>query len=747
MLVEDHGGLLVLRLPTDETLDPADIADLSRSLGGQDNAACIIVGAEGEAAHELWPRLSEVLDSLREAGMRTVRLVMAGAGTDRPGRPALARRIAEKWRLVVEAPDGQALVVPGGSVFVPSRKEGWWRFAPGEAPTALGPRLPRPRWQSSLRESSESAVRGCTVEHIPAGLLIRPADSNRISADDLFHGVPVDPKRPALVVGVPFGEDVSAADVVGLLRTLPGLAESGLRLIPGGRSDLLPLAQTVAQALRADVEVTTGLPLIASDGPMGQPTLRSVLFTNDAAPSWLPFVPAVLCSPALDGQVGGPPQPRVLRWFTPIPGAGGSPATGPGSTHGVVHLSDEWQLVVTRAGMWVCSRFGPPVSHTWRPVSPEGPVVEVGRPGDRLSPTLWPVLSRLLTALTTDLRSRTTLHVHAAVPDGGRALRALAAEHGLRVIRFSQPKPAGQRSPTSTDNRPGERSGTPSTRPQGSAAPYHEQPPAVGGMSAAPPPMLGSQPSVPNHAEAPTSPAPLALPKPRSTELARNSFRALAADIWEQHAGGVRRFLSRIPDLDEREYEPAHVDLVAVRMYLSEAGGPLDHAALTASLRAGDARLIPYAACLTSGLGRLPAYRGAVLRGSGDADVSGALQPGVLLRDPAPVSAVPAFGGTPGPAYAIWSITGRRVRSLFDDYDEIVFAPGTAFRVLKIRQEGGFPLVLLRQLPHGTAAPSAGALEDADMTALTQLEQALAGRTAHAPSALPMRCIGPIVQH
>ncbi|MGW1045355.1 hypothetical protein [Streptomyces sp. NPDC002547] len=203
-----------------------------------------------------------------------------------------------------------------------------------------------------------------------------------------------------------------------------------------------------------------------------------------------------------------------------------------------------------------------------------------------------------------------------------------------------------------------------------------------------------------------------------------------------------------MPGLTEQEHEAALVDLMAVCMYLREVGGDLDHSALAASMRAGDGRLLAYAACLTSGLARLPAYRGTVLRGAGNADFSHELHPGKSLCDPAPVSALPLGpgGAAEGAAYAIWSFTGRSVRSLVGD-NEIVFAPGTAFKVLDVRMDNGSPLMLLRQLPRNTAAFSAEMLEDADNTARARLEAALAARPIPGMRAWPARCAGSIEQH
>jgi hypothetical protein len=235
-------------------------------------------------------------------------------------------------------------------------------------------------------------------------------------------------------------------------------------------------------------------------------------------------------------------------------------------------------------------------------------------------------------------------------------------------------------------------------------------------------------------------------PRHQSTEEERGSFRALADAAWERHSAAVNRALAGMPTLRGAAQEAARADLIAVRMYLQNGEGPLNHRELTRSLRAGESRLLPYAACLASGLGRLPSYRGAVLCGPGGTPGHGELRPGTVLRDPAPLSGLPldpaGKGRSAGVGYAIWSITGRRVRQLLDSGEEIVFTPGTPFRVLDVRTEGTTPLVLLRQLPDLTM--TSGVLEDADHTALERLQHALTDRTSPGPGEWSERCSGPI---
>ncbi|NUS23061.1 MAG: hypothetical protein HOV92_02370 [Streptomyces sp.] len=451
VLVEDYDGLLLLRSPADDSLSPTDIADLARGQRSDDATVTLIAGSDSVAADSFWPRLSQLLDSLGDLGTETVRLAMADAGLDSADRPATARRIADAWGLRVEAPDGPPLLVPGGTLFVPgvpvgsATDGGWWRFAPQTRPRPLGPRSPAPSWQSALRAVPAVTASGCVVEQIPAGLLVRPAEAAPTRPGDLYHSVPVSPGRLAVVVGVPYGEDVLADDVGDVLTALPETVRSAVRLAPGGRRDLLPLAQSVADRLDVEVELMTGLPLIAADRPLGTYSAQSVLVGADRTPRWLPFVDAVMCRPARGAAQ--PPAPRLLRWTPPLPGAAQP-------TDGVVALSDQWQVTVTRAGLWVGPSAGPRLSHTERPVSASGPLVEVGLPGEHLDPSLSPALSGVLGALRPALRASVTLQVHGVPRDGGRELRRLAAGHGLRTIRFASltsPGPARREVPGPPD--------------------------------------------------------------------------------------------------------------------------------------------------------------------------------------------------------------------------------------------------------------------------------------------------------
>ncbi|MGV9898130.1 hypothetical protein [Streptomyces tendae] len=235
-------------------------------------------------------------------------------------------------------------------------------------------------------------------------------------------------------------------------------------------------------------------------------------------------------------------------------------------------------------------------------------------------------------------------------------------------------------------------------------------------------------------------------PRHFSAPSERPAFRPLAEPTWERHNTAVNRALAEMPALRGAELEAARTDLIALRMYLCNTEPPLDYEELARSLRSGEQRLVPYTDCVASALARLPSYRGVVLRGPAGAAELGGVAPGDVLRDAAPVSGVPLdpSGRRPvaGVGFAIWSTTGRCVRRLLDGGDEVVFAPGTSYRVLDVRGNAGTSLILLRQVRGAETASVL--LEDADETALDRLNHALAGRVSPGRGAWPDRCAGPL---
>ncbi|MFH9570527.1 hypothetical protein ACH4MG_08290 [Streptomyces sp. NPDC017454] len=430
--VEDVDGVLLVRSVEDDSFPLDVVAEVADAVGREEGVVTVIVGSaaggEGPDADH-WARLGALLDSLRARGTDRVRLVMSGAGDDRPDRPSVARRIADAWELEVTAPDGAVLITPGGALFVQGDSRpgcAWWRFAPGEEPRKAGRRAPAPAWEEALERVPARTAGGCVVDRVPAGVVIRPAEAPQPTPDDLCFSVPVDFERLTVLVGAPRAEDVAADEVATVLAGLPEAERARTRLAPGGRRDLLRLGQSVADLLGTEVEVLTGLPLLDDHAPPGTPP-RPTLVGLDGRPSWRPFVPSVVCGP-VDSQGRAPvPRPTELRLPDWILGGG---------ERGTIRLTDRWRATVTRAGLALWAQDGPRPGPLGPAVDAEVCAIELGMPGQPLDASLLPALSRLLSGLGTDVRSRTTLLVRGRLLAGDGDLRRLAAEHGVPNIRY-----------------------------------------------------------------------------------------------------------------------------------------------------------------------------------------------------------------------------------------------------------------------------------------------------------------------
>ncbi|WP_162688969.1 hypothetical protein [Streptomyces sp. ICC4] len=226
----------------------------------------------------------------------------------------------------------------------------------------------------------------------------------------------------------------------------------------------------------------------------------------------------------------------------------------------------------------------------------------------------------------------------------------------------------------------------------------------------------------------------------------RRAFRELASGVWEKHSGPVSQALIRLPALRGSGEEAALADLIAVHLYLSSS--PDDPFGARALAEDGDGALRPYAACLASGLRRLPALRGTLVRAVAPSSVPDELVPGALLECDVPLDVVhldARHAPQPPPShvrYAIRPLTARRTSVLSRDGNgtQALFGTGAAFTVLARHDAAGaLPArILLAELPTGTGpfrAPSSDVVERLD---------AVARRTGPAGATpWPDRCTGP----
>ncbi|MGP3925292.1 hypothetical protein [Streptomyces sp. 8N616] len=421
--------MLLVRTSREDPPGPGDLAELAGVLARSDTETVTVVASVSRnAVSSLWARLGELVPSARAAGARSVRLVVSGAGSGSPDSPAAAYELADAWETDVLAPDGNVVIVPGGTLFVPGsgdQSRGWRRFTPRGESVFLGPRMPEPSWQSALGVLPARTRSRCVVEQIPAGVLIRPLQAPSGGPDDLGDALHVDHLRPTVLVGVPGAPTVPAIAVAEVLSALPAELRHRVRLAPGAGVDLLPLGQQVADLLGIEVEVLTGLPVVVEDESPhgGAPEVRVVLVGDDGQLTWQPFVQAVACSPA--SATGERSGPRLLAWYPPMPGWDG---TG----NGAVQLTDSWQVFVTRAGLSVETAGHERPSPDGRAVDVERMTIEVGTPGGPLDVTVLPALARLFDGLGAELLGGAVMCVRGLCgQDVVSEMRTLADRYGV----------------------------------------------------------------------------------------------------------------------------------------------------------------------------------------------------------------------------------------------------------------------------------------------------------------------------
>lgn len=217
----------------------------------------------------------------------------------------------------------------------------------------------------------------------------------------------------------------------------------------------------------------------------------------------------------------------------------------------------------------------------------------------------------------------------------------------------------------------------------------------------------------------------------RSTPAEHAVLRTYLGGEWDRHVAAVQRALTHFPGLRSGNADDEiTADLAAVHAFVNADSPQRGADAVRAALSGSDPGLLAYLACLTSGLRRLPSYRGAAVRVAG---VFGEgvrlLLPGEEVGEAVPVGAAPldkGYAALPQDHYLIWSVTGRRTNVLTDSegsqYQEGVhFSPGTRFRVLRTLPRAGATVMLLRELPLTAPVAIPGLLDDTDTQIMDRL--------------------------
>jgi hypothetical protein len=189
-----------------------------------------------------------------------------------------------------------------------------------------------------------------------------------------------------------------------------------------------------------------------------------------------------------------------------------------------------------------------------------------------------------------------------------------------------------------------------------------------------------------------------AVPPARGLAEERTWLRKALSSQYDVAASTVSRMLSQVPGLRVgMDAEEVLADLVGVRLYLTGDSAGVDEAVRSAA----PGPHVPLARVVTSGLKRLPSYRGATqlwaVAGPSELDW---YRDRVLVSEWAFLTATTA--GRPvvqgEVEFRVWSMTARRTQLIDPSVDDqVMFVPGTNFKVLEVRDEPN-PVVLLREL-------------------------------------------------
>ena len=211
--------------------------------------------------------LASLLAGRLPVGCKVVRLVLSDGA-----RNNLAGELADRLRLTVVAPDGPALLLESGTLFVPGGA--WHEYRPSRRTGRLGARLPAPAWQAAL-DPLPKALGGLAYIEVPAGLWLRPVEFAGETLPVSALAVPVDPDRAAILVGHPDAPPAGPETMDALLG-LPRGIRRRLTLIPYGRDSMRVHEMAERLAVHgADVEAANGVP--------GAATLD-----DDGSPGWQP---------------------------------------------------------------------------------------------------------------------------------------------------------------------------------------------------------------------------------------------------------------------------------------------------------------------------------------------------------------------------------------------------------------------------------------------------------------------------
>jgi hypothetical protein len=731
--------------------DPGQLA-FAAGLAADPDSTVVILDLPADCPTKAWSPVLGWLAS-QQGSLRLVCWDARAGGLVKTGQ-----RLADALGRTVLAQDGRAVTAALGGLFVPSTAgTGWFRLQPGQQPAAESRRFPRPRWTAAAPLEHPRTVGGTTVlQPLPGGAWLYPQApesdarvrelglwlcSNLAWSHDVIN----------LVLGYPGAPALAAADIALFWSTLPEEVRPALRFVSFGTA--VPDGQELADATGHRMVLSAGFPV---GGWHAADAVRVTTLRDDRGSGWEPFAAEVSYRPW-----GTAPQPSGV---TLPAGLAELPELSPC----VYALEPGIVLEVVRSGLWLRPPTDPPgaVAVRLRAADPAEPTIWVDA---ALAESTEHALARVLAALEPrfgdrykvlpgndpDAESEAVAEAEAvadaaadaeaeaeaeaevvaeaeAVADSEAELAEIEEaglaeieeaglaeieEAGLAEIKLVglpeirlESGPSGELTLSGSFGLldPARADASPQSLPtvqKAKEAPATAEPAAT---AAAAPKPAAPKPAAPKpRVQSVPSPQACALPPAGGIAHERIWLQRSLTQQFSATANSVARVLSQTPGLragGDGTAQDVLADLVAVRLYLSGHGQRIDDAVRTA--RVGPH--VPFARCVTSGLRRLPSYRGATRLRATLADAEWRWYSDRRLVTEWAFCPALTDGGirlTGAVEFKIWSMTARRTSLLAPDIaSQVLFLPGTSFKVLSVC-DGQQREVLLRELSPGEIAP------------------------------------------
>jgi hypothetical protein len=322
------------------------------------------------------------------------------------------------------------------------------------------------------------------------------------------------------------------------------------------------------------------------------------------------------------------------------------------------------------------------------------------------------------------------LRLESSVPDFGIDFAAIAVPAPVAAA----PAPAATQTPSPQEIL--EPQPLPTSTPQPKPVVAAEAPMATAPVTEAQ--VFATSPAKPT-ARVAVQPVPAAnacaVPPGRALTEERAWLRKTLSSQYDGAASTVGRMLSQVPGLRVGvDADEVLADLVGVRLYLTGDSAGVDEAIRSAA----PGPHVPLARVVSSGLKRLPSYRGAtqLWAAAGPSELDW-YRNRLLVSEWAFLTAT--ISGRPAAAgeveFRVWSMTARRTQLIDPSVaDQVLFIPGTNFKVLDVRAEPT-PVVLLRELStaeigeDGQVNTGRSMFDDLALSGLDQAAEAWAGST------------------